>query len=290
MASNASKQNKMKKISAVMITGIFLVLSIFKGFSQNLPGAKASFIQPYSLAITYNKTTNLVFPYAVKSVDKGSRDILVQKAIGVENVLQVKAAKQGFSETNLTVVTADGSLYSYLLTYTDTPVSLSLVMTNMVVSPKPVAVFAKDATNDEVQINAKLIIGKNKLLKKLDDESFGVTMEVKGLYIHNDVIYFQIGLLNNSSINYDVQLLRFFIVDRKKAKRTASQEVDMLPIFLLGNSQQIPGSSAQTIVVALPKFTIPDKKYLSLQMMEKNGGRNLSLKISNKKIMKARPI
>jgi conjugative transposon TraN protein len=280
----------MKKISAVVITGIFLVLSIFKGVAQDLPGAKASFIQPYPLAITYIKTTNLVFPYAIKSVDKGSRDVLVQKAIGVENVLQVKAAKQGFTETDLTIVTADGSLYSFLLSYTDSPAALSLVMKNLITSPKSVAVFAKDATNDVVQDNAKLISGKNRIIKKIDDESFGVTMDVKGLYIHNEVLYFQIELQNSSTINYDVELLRFFIVDKKKIKRTASQEVDMQPVYLLGNAATIPGNSTQTIVVALPKFTIPDKKYLSVQLMEHNGGRNLSLRIKNKVLMHSRPI
>jgi conjugative transposon TraN protein len=277
----------MKKISVAVITGIFLVLTIIKGFSQNLPDVKAVFIHPYSLAITFNKTTNLVFPYAIKGVDKGSRDVLVQKAIGVENILQLKAAKQGFPETDLTVVTADGSVYSYLLSYTDTPVSLSLVMTNNIVTPKPLAVFTKDATNDEIQNNARLVSGKNRLIKKLNDESFGIKMDVKGLYIHNDVLYFQIELQNNSTVNYDVQLLRFFIADRKKIKRTASQEVDLSPLFIGGDAEHIPGGSTQTIVVALPKFTIPDKKYLALQLMERNGGRNISLKISNKALMRS---
>jgi hypothetical protein len=43
-------------------------------------------------------------------------------------------------------------------------------------------------------------------------------------------------------------------------------------------------------VIALPKFTIPDGKYLSIQIMEKNGGRNLFLKVRNRKIMKAESI
>jgi conjugative transposon TraN protein len=284
------KTNKMKKISGVVMTGIFLVLTIFKSFSQNLPDAKAAFINPYNLAITFNKTTNLVFPYAIKSVDKGSRDVLVQKAIGVENILQVKAAKQGFPETDLTVVTADGSVYSYLLNYTDTPTSLSLVMINKIIIPKPLAVFAKDATNDEIQDNARLVSGKNRLIKRLDDESFGVKMDVKGLYIHKDVLYFEVELQNNSTINYDVQLLRFFIVDRKKVKRTASQEVDISPLLIWGGAEHIPANSTQTISIALPKFTIPDKKYLSVQLMEQNGGRNLALRIKNKLLMSAKAL
>jgi len=65
----------------------------------------------------------------------------------------------------------------------------------------------------------------------------------------------------------------------------ASQEIDEKPVFILGNAEHIPASSTQTIVVALAKFTIPDKKYLEVELMEKNGGRHLSLKISNKTLV-----
>src|SRR3546814_18758334 len=69
-------------------------------------------IEPGYLSVSYDKTTNLVFPYNIKSVDRGTRDVLVQKARNVENVLQVKAGHEAFTETNLTVITADGHLYS----------------------------------------------------------------------------------------------------------------------------------------------------------------------------------
>ena len=277
----------MKKISAVMMTGIFLVLNFFKLSAQDNQQVKASSLPPYQLAITFNKTTNLIFPYEIKSVDKGSRDILVQKAIGVENILQVKAAKQGFEETNLTVVTADGSLYPYLVTYTDSTTRLSLVFNNTQVVPKPVAVFEKDDTTDVIAKKAKDVISRERTVDGMRDHDYDMLLDVKGIYVHDGVIYFQFVLLNNSAIDYDVQSMRLFIHDRKRSKRTASQELEMQPVYELGNINQIRHKSEQLICVALPKFTIPDKKYLAVQLMEKNGGRNLSLKINNKRIIKA---
>jgi len=44
------------------------------------------------------------------------------------------------------------------------------------------------------------------------------------------------------------------------------------------------------LVIALEKFTIPDAKFLAIQIMEKNGGSHLSMKIGNKKIMQAIPL
>jgi len=55
------------------------------------------------------KTTNIIFPYSIVSVDIGSRDVLAQKAKGVENILQIKAARDSFPQTNISIITADGS-------------------------------------------------------------------------------------------------------------------------------------------------------------------------------------
>ena len=40
-------------------------------------------------------------------------------------------------------------------------------------------------------------------------------------------------------------------------------------------------------MVAIPKFTIPDKKYLAVQLFEANGGRHIELSVKNRTIIKA---
>src|SRR4051812_31287454 len=103
---------------------LILILLKVNCLGQTERGA-ISFIDPYPLQITYNKTTNLVFPYAVKTVDRGSSDVLVQKARYADTILQLKAGREGFRETNLSVVTTDGKLYSFLLQYAPSPARLS---------------------------------------------------------------------------------------------------------------------------------------------------------------------
>ncbi len=61
----------------------------------------------------------------------------------------------------------------------------------------------------------------------------------------------------------------------------------MKPLYVTGNISKVKANSSSVIVVALDKFTIPDAKYLAVQIMEKNGGRHLFMKVNNKKIMKA---
>src|SRR5689334_3417227 len=74
-----------------------------------------------SFSITTDKTTSLIFPFSIRHVDRGTRDILVQPVKEVDNILLVKAASKDFSETNLSVVTDDGSVYSFIITYKTRP-------------------------------------------------------------------------------------------------------------------------------------------------------------------------
>lgn len=274
----------MKKKSAAWISGIMMFLIALSSYAQE---TRTTQIKSDELSISSIKTTNLVFPYAIKSVDKGSRDILVQKAIGVENVLQVKAARALFPETNLTVVTADGSLYSYLLNYAEKPLLLNIRMDQTGDKPSPMAVFNANETNDLLQGRAQKVWNKRNTIERKGDHSNGIRISIKGIYVNGDELYFQLGLENTSVIDYDIKMLRFFIVDKKKSKRTTSQELAIDPVYILGDTRLLRTNTEHTMVVTVPKFTIPDKKAFIVQMQENNGGRNLRISIENKDLLKA---
>lgn len=277
----------MKKISVAWVTGVFLVLSSNPVLSQIASKINISSIEPYHLAIASSMTTNLIFPYSIKSVDRGSQNVLVQKAHGVENILQIKARKENFEKTNLTVITGDGKLYSFLLTYTSTPSLLNLVLGKK--SVKAPNTFFTPGRHDEAEIKtyAKKAIAEKDKLYGVKDKKYDILFRLDGIFIHHEVMYYRIRISNHSNINYDIDQLRFFIRDQKKAKRTASQEIEMKPLYVQNDTSIVAGQTEHCFVFALSKFTIPDKKYLIIQLMEKNGGRNLALKVHNRKIIKA---
>ncbi len=152
----------MKKIIAVLITGIFLFLSGISSFSQNANQVNTTSIEPYPLAIAYDKTTNLVFPYAIKSVDRGSQSVLAQKAKGVENILQIKAGRKGFEETNLTVITAEGKLYCFLLNYAPQPPVLNLSFGTTKPSAQDAFFSSGDHNEGEIQAYSKAVAVEKK--------------------------------------------------------------------------------------------------------------------------------
>ena len=225
------------------------------------------------LPITTDKTTSLIFPFPITYVDRGSKDILVQPIKENENILLVKAASKQFTETNLSVVTGDGHVYEFTVTYQPQPSSL--------VWHLPTTLKASIATYANGIID-------NKPRRILKVEKYNVVAKVTGIYIKDEVIYYQLEICNHSPLDYDIDLLQFVIRDKNKGKRTAIQENEVSPLYIAGNKKRIKAYNFSVIVVALEKFTIPDAKLLGVRIMEKNGGRHFNLKIYNGNILKAK--
>jgi Bacteroides conjugative transposon TraN protein len=270
---------------------LFFCASLGVVVAQTNNFSKASFIDSYKLEITYNKTTNLIFPAAITSVDKGSQDILVQKAAGVENILKVKAGVKDFSETNLSVITADGKLYSFVVEYATQPSYLNINVGKIAEADSTQVIYSEPSTNKNIfSAYADSVISRGPNMHAIHAASSKVSIALNALYIHEGVLFCRFALKNKSNINYDIDQLHFYIRDKKESRRTASQEIELHPLFISGDTAMIRSGSKLPLVIALQKFTIPDAKYLSIEMMEKNGGRNLFLKVKNRHIMKAQPL
>lgn len=225
------------------------------------------------LSISTEKTTSLIFPFPIKYVDRGTRDILVQPVREDERILLVKAASKQFAETNLSVVTGDGNVYEFTVNYT----------------PQPSVLVLHLPPNKKATISAYANAILNNPPRRISKVEHGaVITKLSGIYIKDDVIYYQLEIHNHSPLDFDIELLKFFITDKKRSKRSSVQENELVPLYVAGNRSKVKAYNFSVVVVALDKFTIPDAKFLRIQLMEKNGGRHFNLKVYNGQILKAR--
>jgi len=230
--------------------------------------------------ISNQQTTSLLFPYPIASVDRGSRDILAQKPKGIENVLQIKAAQEQFMQSNLTVVTTDGKLYNFQVCYNHEPETFAYDFSN---DGKQAVVSLTDFEEAD-RINALASAAyhdRNRI--SLRESGYDISLLITGMFVADDHFFYRITVSNESNISYDIDQLRFFVKDQKRSKRTASQEVEVVPLAYWNVIEKVPAKSIKTFVVVLPKFTIPDRKNLYLQLTEKSGGRHLQMKVRNSK-------
>lgn len=229
-----------------------------------------------NIVLTTDKTTSLVFPFAIRHVDRGSKDLLVQPLKEADHIILVKAGRQNFEPTNLSVITSDGSIYSFNVQYEAMPGQL---------------VYHIPALQDaSMERYADGILDNPRRLWGVQDRSWNMEGAVTGIYIRENIIYYQLRLRNKTALDYDIDQLRFYIRDQKKGKRTASQETEYQPLHTSGNACRVRAGGINNIVVALDRFTLSPGKYLVIELTEKNGGRNLQLKVRNQKIIRAIPL
>ena len=249
-------------------------------------------IPPHGLEVTYDKTVHVIFPAAVRYVDLGSPNLIAGKADGAENVIRVKATVRDFrAETNMSVITEDGSFYTFNVRYADEPLLLNVEMCDFIHDgesanrPNNAMEVYLTELGSESPLLVRLIMRSihkqdKREVKHIGCKRFGVQYLLKSIYTHNGLLYFHTQIRNGSNVPFDVDFITFKIVDKKVAKRTAMQEQVIFPLRAYNYATRVAGKKDD-------KFTIPDDKCLVVELNEKNGGRHQSFTVENEDLVRA---
>jgi conjugative transposon TraN protein len=277
-----------------------LIGFIASSFAQNVEKATLTLgtIESYPMEVTYDKTSHLIFPTAIRYVDLGSEYLIAGKAEDADNVLRVKAAVRDFeAETNFSVITNDGRFYTFNVFYSTCPLASSYDLLTM---QKTVDKFkGNDVLFEELGSNVPSLAGllletiykkDKRVVKHIGSKSFGIQFILKGIYIHKGNYYFHTEVTNLTSVPFAIDFINFKVVDKKLAKRTVVQEKTLLPLRAYKDLEEIGGKTAQQNVFLLDQFTITDDKLLVIEIFEKNGGRHQTLLVENSDLVKARLI
>lgn len=259
-------------------------------------------IPPYGLEVTYDKTTHIIFPSAVRYVDLGSANLIAGKADGAENVIRVKATVKNFrDETNMSVITESGSFYTFNVKYSDEPLLLNVEMKDFIHDGSKVNrpnnaldIYLQELGCESpklVHLIGKAIHKENRRhVKHIGSKAFGIQYLLRGIYTHNGLLYFHTQIRNSSNVPFEVDFVTFKIVDKKVMKRTAIQEQVIFPLRAYNYATVVAGNKEERTVFTLDKFTIPADKMLVVELNEKSGGRHQSFTVENEDIVRARVI
>lgn len=295
------------KRNLIYLTLLAALFAAAKVMAQNDGATSRQGLTPRTIEVGFTKTVHILFPAPVTYIDIGSMAIIAGKADGAENVVRVKAAVRDFAEeTNLTVITEDGGFYTFDARYAENPAT-STIEISVVESPaaQP-ASAAEPARADEGRVllrevgrerpaTVKRVLSdiyrQNRAdVKGIHTRKYGVEVEVRGIYVHNDVIYLHVQIANNTNISFEVDYRRFVVADRKAARRTAQQQRIIEPLRVCNDPSIVRGHQRQRIVFALPKLTLEEDKILLLEIAEKDGARHQCLEISSKELLGAKAL
>lgn len=259
-------------------------------------------VPPYGLEVTYDKTTHIIFPSAVRYVDLGSPNLVAGKADGAENVIRVKAVVRNFrDETNMSVITESGSFYTFNVKYADEPLLLNIEMKDFIHDGSKVNrpnnaldIYLKELGSESpklVQLINKSIHKENKRhVKHIGSKAFGIQYLLRGIYTHNGLLYFHTQVRNQSNVPFEVDFVTFKIVDKKVMKRTAIQEQIVFPLRAYNYATLVAGNKDERTMFTFDKFTIPAGKVLVVELNEKSGGRHQLFTVESEDIVRAKVI
>jgi conjugative transposon TraN protein len=276
-------------VVALVVIGSFVRAQVIPSFTL-IP------LTAQKVPVTERKMTNLVFPVAIRTGIKVSRDVLVQKVKGVENVIELKAARPHFAPTNLSVFGLDGRLYSFDLEYADNPPVLNFAVVPapageaVMLSPvKPLLLLTGLPVDQTTLAEDAGTLAKEKGFLHTSARSEKMRLQVEGIYLKDSLLWFTLRLRNATQVPYSPEYIRLFIQERTKARRTAIQETPIEPMYT-ALPNRITGRSSEIFALGYPLFTVPRDKELWLEISERSGGRLLKLPISYKTVLKARSI
>lgn len=252
-------------------------------------GVIEKIIPSRNLCVGWNTTCLLVFPAAIQSADRGSADLLAERVKGAENALKVKAGRRDFAPTSLTVVTVDGQVFSFRVSYAGHPPYLVLDCRDGG-SDKRLVRF-KNASLSQAGLRrcAMQVRDADAFIKHVHTARYGLDFTLEGIYIKKEVLFLRFRLLNASNIPFQLGTLRFFMRDIITARRTAIQDNELTPLYMLATGEP-EKADGQVIVMAIRRFTLADHKRVAIELTETEGDRAVNIWLKERNLRKTRKL
>ena len=133
----------------------------------------------------------------------------------------------------------------------------------------------------------------------IGDRSGRMRFRLEGVYSHGPTLFFRLRFNNRSSLDYDIDSIRFCIIPMQGRGHTQRQghpqnpgapPAFLHPVYIYDSAVTVPGYQRVTTIYALARFTLSPGRQLQIIVGERNGGRGLRLQTSNYLLEKARPI
>jgi conjugative transposon TraN protein len=279
-----------------MIIVMFFV-AVFFGITKPVSAQQiASFtLHPAGVVqvlVSTGRITNLIFPGPVRTGIKVSNDILVQKVNGVENVVELKAMRKGFPPTSVSVFSAAGRVYSFMVEYSDTAKDFDFFVGDDPAGRSDASTKHIGTVPSGMQVDAQTLQMDVDTLSGIQFMHHSVRyakvrLRLRGIYLKDGLLWLMFDLQNRSQVPYRIDFLRVYSAGSAKVKRTAAHEAEISPKYLPA-LPVVSGKAETPFCAAFAPFTLVKGERLCVEVGEANGGRTMKLRVKSKILLKAR--
>nr|MDQ6904396.1 conjugative transposon protein TraN [Bacteroidota bacterium] len=128
----------------------------------------------------------------------------------------------------------------------------------------------------------------NRSIHNIKATSNGMKMYARNFYAIGDYIMIELGARNKTNLQFNIDQIKFKIVDKHTVKAAVSQDIELTPVYSLYPTEgKIITSSFHNFYI-FKKFTYPTEKLLEIEMTEQQySGRKVDLKIKYNQVLNA---
>jgi len=241
------------------------------------------------LQLSDKKSVHVVCPDKVLYVSCGDdSEIQAEVLPELSNIVRVKALQPFEGQTSVTVVCA-GRIYSVAAQFGSCDV-LTYQLESLP-SEKAYPFSGKLMPDESLKgISDQVLSRKGRHTVHRSARKNGILMEVNDICIKGDALFLVIQITNCTNMAFDAEAFNFWIADKRQQKATNVQEYQLTPDFARFELKRVPAYDSASEVFVIEKLTIPDKRVLRIEMIEKstgNTGRKLTLELKNRDLHKA---
>jgi len=270
----------------IIISALIIVSAFAKAQQQTIP-----------LDTIYaNDTKNvaLFFPEPIRQGITGSDNFVFTYNREKEQYFGLLQATPG-KESNLLVVNRNGSIFSYIVRYKKQLSKLNyfIPLSNSIGNEKPIVTDSTLVESSEELVDNKTyyhqkfcsyLLNRKQRIGRIKKRNESIILNVENIVFDKEELYFVIEIENNSSLDYDLNFLNLSIETRQKGKRKSLQRLYQEPIYKHNLPSKIKENERTRFVYVLPKFSLSDDRRAILELNEKDGERNIEMKLSHRYI------
>jgi hypothetical protein len=240
------------------------------------------------------KNVALFFPHPIRQGITGADNFVFTYNREKEQYFGLLQAKPG-KASNLLVINTNGSIFSYIVSYREQLEKLIhfVPQSESIGFEQPKFTEGSDSTNVANLFTDKTfyyerfcsyLLTRKQKIGSIQKRMHGIVLSLENIVFDKEELYFVVKIENKSSLDYDLNFLDISTQTRKQGKKKSLQQISQLTNFKYNVPTKVDENQIKRMVYVLPKFSLSNDKMVVLELNEKNGERNIKLKVSNKYI------
>lgn len=269
------------------ILPLIFALTFAKASSQNVKPLDTIYAND-------QKNVALFFPEPIRQGITGTENFVFTYNREKQQYFGLLQAKPG-KDSNLLVINQYGSIFSYIVRYKKQLDKLNYFIpkSKSIGNEKPIVADSAKVDKPKAAIDNRTyyyqkfcsyLIDRKQRIGRIKKRNEGIVLSIENIVFDKEELYFVIQIENKSSLDYDLNFLKLSLQTRQKGKKKSLQTLLKEPVFKYNVPSKIEKNKTVRLIYVMPKFSIGNDRRVILELNEKNGERDIVLKVSHRYI------